>query len=379
MMAGPAWRATADAWFKLVAAIGIGCVLLAQAVALLQRFGDITIIAIGGMLLAYFVYPAVAWLNRRLPLWAALSIVYLSGLLCVALIFYLVIPAAVVQVQGLIGDWPTIDRSIRASFEGPQNPFFAHLPPVAQQWITKLPSQIATDLQQHGASYTSKVVNAITIIVGIAAVAIAIPVVSLYMLAESSMIKRFFLQCIKPRARAMVVETLHEIDQVIGGFIRGQIIVAVVIGILAVTALLVLHVRYPVLIGVWAGAMDIIPYLGPVAGAIPAVIVALIFNGPGNAAGVIVAFTLINQLEGHLLGPRIVSSTVKITPLTVIFALLICAKLFGFVGLIVAVPLAGIVRVLIVRLFEESAVSNAQLKPGLTAVPRSEVDARATK
>jgi len=231
----------------------------------------------------------------------------------------------------------------------------------------------------NAAAYTTKVLNALEIVVAIGAVAIAIPVVSIYMLGESPLIKRFFVQSFKPRSRRKVVAILHDVDQVIGGFIRGQIIVAAVIGILAIAALMLLHVRYAVIIGAWAGIMDVIPYIGPFAGAIPAVIVALIFNGAGSALGVIVAFTVINQLEGHLLAPRIVSTTVKITPLGVIFALLICGKIFGLVGLVVAVPLAGIVRVILTHAFQEEAVTNAQLKPGLTQEPRSRVDPRATK
>ncbi len=379
MERGPAWRNAADAWFKLLAAIGIGYFLLGQTVAILKDFSGIAVILIGGILLAYFVYPAIARLNRRLPLWAALSIVYVSGLVVIAAIFYLLVPQAVAQIEGLVHDWPIIEKSVRGYIESPDNPFFTTLPAAAQDWIMKLPSQVGADLQRHALAYGSRVVNALAIVVGVGALAIAIPVVSIYMLAESPMIKRFFVQSFKPRSRARVVAILHDVDQVIGGFIRGQIIVAAVVGILAIVALMILHVRYAVIIGVWAGIMDIIPYIGPIAGAIPAVIVALIFNGPGAALGVIVAFTVINQLEGHLLAPRIVSNSVKITPLAVIFALLICAKIFGFIGLIVAVPLAGIVRVFLTHIFQEDAVTNAQLKPGLTQAPRSRVDPRATK
>ena len=379
MERGPAWRDGADAWFKLLAAIAIGWFLLVQTVALLHDFSGIAIVLVGGILLAYFVYPAVAWLNRRLPLWAALSIVYLSGALVVAAVFYILVPPAAAQLQSLVHDWPTIVRAVRTYAEGPNNPFFVHLPAAAQQWVMQLPNQVGVELQRNAAVYTTKVVNAFEIVVGIGALGIAIPVVSIYMLAESSTIKRLFLQGFPPRARQRVVAILYDVDQVIGGFVCGQLIVASAVGILAIIALTILHVRYAVIIGIWAGIMDIIPYVGPIAGAIPAVIIAFIFNGAGDAVGVIVAFTIINQLEGHLLVPRIVSSTVKITPLAVIFALLICAKIFGFVGLIVAVPLAGIVRVILTHAFHEGPVTNAQLKPGLTQAPRSQVDPRATE
>lgn len=376
---GPGWHSAADAWFKLLAAIAIGYFILAQTIAVLRAFAGIAVILIGGVLLAYFFYPAIAWLNRRLPLWAALSAVYVSGALAVAAVFYLVVPPAVAQLESLLHDWPTIEHTVRGYVEGPNNPFFTHLPTPAQQWAMKLPSQVSVDIQRNAAAYTSRVVNAFEIVIGIAAVAIAIPVVSIYMLSESSTIKRFFVQSFRPRSRRRVVAILYDVDQVIGGFIRGQIIVAAVVGTLAIVALMILHVRYAVIIGAWAGVMDIIPYIGPFAGAIPGVIVALIFNGPGTALGAIVAFTVINQLEAHLLAPRIVSTTVKITPLGVIFALLICGKLFGLVGLLVAVPLAGIVRVILTHALQEEAVTNAQLKPGLTQAPRTRVDPRATK
>ncbi len=378
MQRSPSWRAAADAWFKLFAAIALGYLVLAQAVALLKSFGVITVIAVGGLLLAYLVYPAIAWLNRRLPLWAALSIVYLSGVLAIAAVFYAIVPPAIVQFEDLVRDWPTIERSIRDYIESPGNPFFTHLPPAAQQWVVKLPSQIGSDMQKNAVGYTKKVVNVLELLVGFGAVAVAIPVVSIYMLGESTLIKRFFVQSIPPRSRRKVVAVLHDVDQVIGGFIRGQLIVAVVVGALATVALVILHVKYAIIIGVWVGAMDVIPYVGPIAGAIPAVVIAYIFNGVGDAIGVVVPIVVINQLEGHLLGPRIVSSTVKITPLAVIFALLVCAKIFGFIGLLVAVPLAGIVRVTLTHIFDEAAVTNAQLKPGLTPAPRSQVDPNST-
>jgi predicted PurR-regulated permease PerM len=216
------------------------------------------------------------------------------------------------------------------------------------------------------------------VIICIAVVAIAIPVVSIYMLAESQMIKRFFLRAFPQRRQQRAIDFLSDVDAVIGGFIRGQIIVAAVVGCLAIIALFLLHVPYAFVIGAWAGIADVIPYIGPFAGGIPAAIIAVIFNGPGSLFGVLVAFVVINQLEGHFLGPRIVSSTVKITPLAVIFALLIGAQLFGFFGLIIAVPLAGLVRVTLVHVFAERRISNAELQPGLTHPAKADLDPDAT-
>lgn len=375
----PGWYGQADAWFKLLAAIAVGYLILGELVRIVRDFADVSIVLIGGIFLAYFVYPIISWLNKRLPLWAALTIVYGGGFVAIVLALVFLVPTAVGQFQGLVADLPRMQTKIEAFLANPRNPLLSHFPDAMRSYVQKLPGQVTHDLQLHAAAYTSKVVNALILIVGVAAMAIAIPVVSIYMLAESAMIKRFFVQGFQPDRRQTVVAFLRDCDDVVGGFVRGQVIVAAVVGALAIGALLILGIPYAVVIGAWAGIADIIPYIGPFAGAIPAAIVALIEKGPLSMVWVAVAFTIINQLEGHILGPRIVSSTVKITPLAVIFALLIGAHLFGLAGLIVAVPLAGLIRVVLVRLFPDREVTNAELRPGLTHPPKPDVDPAATE
>lgn len=377
-MRSPPWHGTADAWFKLLAAIAVAYVILAQAVSILKYFAEIGVVAVGGVLLAYFVYPAVAWLNRRLPLWAALTVVYVAGVLALAALFYLIVPPALVQLHALVRDLPRIEGSSLGLFK-PSNPFLQHLPAGTQRWFAHLPARLAVGLQRSVGTYTVGIVDALETLTKIGVAVVGIPVVSIYMLSEAAAIKRFFVGAFKPSWRPTVVDVLGDVDRVIGGFVRGQVIVALVVGILSTAALLILRVPYAVVIGAWAGLMDVIPYIGPPAGAIPALVVAFVFNGAGDALGVAAAFVAINQLEGHLLSPRIVSATVKITPLAVIFALLVGAKIFGFWGLLVAVPLAGVIRVALVRVFQRGSVTNAQLKPGLTHAPRMRVDPRSTK
>lgn len=379
MESRPGWYGVADAWFKLLAAIVLGYLILSGVVGLLHDFSDVATIALGAVFLAYFVYPAVAWLNKRLPLWAALTIVYVLLFSVVGIVFYFLVPPAVTQLDALITNLPTMQRSVESYLNHPTGTFVERLPPQIQSYIHKLPGQITHELQNNATAYTSKVFNAVVVIATVLATAIAIPIVSIYMLGESSIIKRFFVRAFPPRQRPGVVSFLADVDNVLGGFVRGQLIVAAVVGILAIIALLILRVPYALLIGAWAGIADIIPYIGPFAGAIPAAIVAVISNGVADMFGVGIAFTIINQLEGHFLGPRIVSRTVNVTPLTVIFALLVGAHLFGIAGLIVSVPLAGIVRVILLRLFPERDVTNEVLQPGLTHPPQDEVKPTATE
>jgi predicted PurR-regulated permease PerM len=375
----PRWYRRAEAWFKLLGAIVLAYLVLERLLAFLVDLSDVTVILVGGILLAYLVLPMVRRLNERLPLWAALTIVYGGGALIVFIGIYVLVPVMIAQAQDLIAGLPAMRKVLDTYLSSTHNPIVTHFPPALRGYAAKVPAQVGLELQHFSASFTSRVVPALLSVVTVGALSIAIPVVSIYMLAESAMMKRFVARMVPPQRREVAMDILGDIDGVIGGFVRGQLIVAAVIGVLATTALLILHVPYAVLIGAWAGIADVIPYVGPFAGAIPAALVALFTNGWPNAVAVGVAFTIINQFEGHVLGPRIVGSTVKVTPLAVIFALLIGAHVFGFLGLLIAVPVAGIIRVLLVRLFPDDEITNAEIRPGLTQKPLTEVDPEATE
>jgi predicted PurR-regulated permease PerM len=377
--AEPRWYRRAEAWFKLLGSIVLGYLVLERVLGFLVDLADVTVILVGGILLAYLVLPMVRRLNERLPLWAALTIVYGGGAVILIAGIYLLVPVMIAQAQELIANLPAMRKVLDTYLSSTHNPIVTHFPPALRGYAAKVPAQVALELQHFSASFTSRVVPALLSVVTVGALSVAIPVVSIYMLAESAMMKRFVARTIPPPRREVAMDILGDIDGVIGGFVRGQLIVAAVIGVLATVALLILHVPYAVLIGAWAGIADVIPYVGPFAGAIPAALVALFTNGWPNAVAVGVAFTIINQFEGHVLGPRIVGSTVKVTPLAVIFALLIGAHVFGFLGLLIAVPVAGIIRVLLVRLFPDDEITNAEIRPGLTQKPLTEVDPEATE
>jgi predicted PurR-regulated permease PerM len=375
----PWWAPRADAWFKLLGAIVLGYLILAKLVEYAVGFGDVTVIAVGGILVAYLVLPMVQALNQRLPLWLALTIVYAGIGLAIVVGLWLLVPTLVTQFQALVASIPAMRSVVEQYLSTTNNPIITHLPAELRGYVAKVPGQLSAQVQQFAASLSLRVVNALVSAITVGALTIAIPVVSLYMLAESATIKRFFARLVPASKRELAIDILGDIDAVIGGFVRGQLLVAASVAALAIVALLLLRVPDAVLIGLWAGVADIVPYVGPFAGAIPATLVALFSNGWPSAVFVVVAFTIINQIEAHLLAPRIVSSTVKVTPLAVIFSLLIGAHVFGFLGLLIAVPIAGIIRALLARFFPEEEITNAEIRPGLTSKPQLEVDPEATE
>ena len=125
----PWWYRRVDAWFKLLASIVLGYLILARIVGWLVEFGDVTIIAVGGVLVAYLVLPPVRALNQRLPLWAALTIVYAGIAAILTLGLWLLVPTIVVQFNQLVADIPAMQRTVERYLSTTHNPLVTELPP----------------------------------------------------------------------------------------------------------------------------------------------------------------------------------------------------------------------------------------------------------
>lgn len=175
---------------------------------------------------------------------------------------------------------------------------------------------------------------------------VTIPVLTFYFMKDGEKIFELLKKSIPPRIRSHVFPVLQAIDGVLSGFIRGQILVALFVGVLSGMALLLLGIDFWILLGLIAGITNIIPYLGPFIGAIPAVLVTLATN-PGRTLWVILAFVIIQQVESSLVSPKIVGNRVGLHPTLIILSLLLGGALGGLVGLIVAVPLAAVLKVLV--------------------------------
>jgi predicted PurR-regulated permease PerM len=364
-------------WLKVVVLVVLVWLIVTRLVHYVAALGFVAVVAIGGLFVAYVFYPIVRRLNERLPLWAAIAVVYLGATVAVIVAASYVLPVVVAQLHGFLAALPAYENSSRRVLNDPHLPFW-RLPQSARIYIESLPTTAGTYVQQHTTALLGDLLGMLLSAVAIAALFVAIPVVSIYMLAEAESTKRFLLGVLPARGRERAKKVLADLDEVVGGFVRGQIVVALTVGIMTTLLLLVLRVPYALLIGVWAGLVDVVPYLGAFAGAIPAILIALITNGFTDALFVTIGFVVINQIEGHLLAPRIVSRTVRVTPLVVVFAVLIGGELFGLAGMFVAVPVAGVLRVIIENVRPPETLTNAEVEPALTKLPQPDVDPAAT-
>lgn len=167
-----------------------------------------------------------------------------------------------------------------------------------------------------------------------------------YMLIEGENLKRGFLILFPRGSRAQVEDLLRRVGEKFGGWLRGQLLLVLIIFVADTIGLLALGVPYAVLLGVVAGITEMIPVIGPILGAVPGVLVAL-FLPTRTLVLVILLYTLVQQIEGNILVPKVMRSTVGLSPILTIAALIIGATLMGIVGALLAIPVAAGVQVVV--------------------------------
>jgi predicted PurR-regulated permease PerM len=166
------------------------------------------------------------------------------------------------------------------------------------------------------------------------------------MLKDIHSIERSFFSLFPKQRRRELVRLIRDMDQALGNYVRGQFLVCMVIGVLAYIGYLIVGVPYALLLAAMVAVFNIIPYLGPIFGAIPALFVAL-FHSPRMLVGVVLVNLAVQVLEGNVISPQIVGRSLHLHPLAIIFALLVGGELGGVWGLILAVPVFAMGKVML--------------------------------
>lgn len=178
-------------------------------------------------------------------------------------------------------------------------------------------------------------------------------IISFYILKDLEYFKKFTNDCFdavfnKNRNKKTKL-FLSDVDNVVSKFIRGQLLDGLIIGILSSLGLWLIGLDFPVLIGMTAGIFNIIPYFGPLIGTVPAVIVGLLSGSPIKALFAVLVLLLVQQLDGAIIAPKVVGESVGLHPVFVILSIIIGGAYFGLLGMLLAVPTAGIIKLLVMR------------------------------
>ncbi len=178
------------------------------------------------------------------------------------------------------------------------------------------------------------------------------PVLAFYVLADLPRLTAMARKALPPERRQSTFELATAVGRVTGGYVRGQILVALFVGVLSTLGFWLIGLPFWALVGIVAGVSNMVPFLGPIIGGGLGVVVALLASGVPLAVWVVVVMLVVQQFEGHLISPLVMGRTVKLHPLAVILAVLVGGALFGLPGLLLAVPAAAAAKVVGAYLWE---------------------------
>lgn len=328
----------------VVVATALAVLALAR---LLWLAGEVLLLVLIAVILAAGLSPVVEGLHRRrwsargrrLPRTAAIVLVYAGLVVVVGLTGGLLVSPLVAEADEFVERAPALYRSLQESLTG-LSQRYPWIPDLAGI-VERLPHEVG-----RLSAYAGRATGVAFRVFGGVVSAISVLVLSIYMLIEGPGIRRAFLDLFPGRHHRRIGVVLDGIGRKFGGWLRGQLLLGLAVGLAAGIGVWALGLPYPFLLGVAAGITELIPMVGPVLGAIPAIVVAL-FGPPWKILGVVALFTLIQQAENHLLVPRVMRISVGLSPLLTIVAIMIGAKLMGVLGALLAVPVAAALQVVV--------------------------------
>lgn len=294
--------------------------------------------------LAYLLHPVVVALQRRgTPPVPAILLVYLALLIVVAALALYGLPRMVGQLNHLLDSIPVYTGQVEDFISSIQDHYtHSGLPPGMKR--------ILDARLRWGEDALLQMVNRLVAgLIGLAGSLFNIflaPVLAYYLLKDGSRFKDKLLGLIPASWRDDVLELAGEINRVLHNFVRGYLLVCLIVGTLTGVTMAFLGLEFALMLGIFAGLTELIPYFGPVIGAVPALALALL-RSKWLAFKVLLAVFIIHQLEGNLISPRILGNRVGLHPLAVILALLAGGELYGLAGMLLAVPVAAVLRILI--------------------------------
>ena len=294
--------------------------------------------------LAFALSGPVDMLTRRIGnrLLAIVAVYLLVGILVVGGIILLAGPF-VRQASDLAGALPQYASELQARAPEVQTTLGQY---GVQTDLEQLKAQAASAIEKGGTDVLKNLVGTLAEVGGMILDIVLALVISLYLLVDGPRFGERSLAIIPSQHRAKALFLQDNVSRVLGGYLRGQLTLALIIGILAGVGTALLGLPYAVVLGVLAGLFELVPMFGPILSVVPAVLVALFMPFP-TVVWVVLFFLVIQQVENNVLAPRISGHAVGLHPLGAMFALLAGFQLAGLLGGLFAVPLAGVLWVLL--------------------------------
>lgn len=299
--------------------------------------------------LAYLLSPAVAMMERRrISRTASIISLYLVFAIVVLIFCVRVMPPLLDDLQKLAMELPRYAVRLQEIIDYLQENYRRfNLPPnireIVDNNIAGMERALSAQLERTY-SFLLGLFSRVLLL-------LLVPVLTYYLLRDEEPLKKRLVQAIPGAARPRFLAACGEINKALGSFIRGSILVSLVVGLLSYTAFIIIGLDFPLILAFIAGITNLIPFIGPIIGAIPVLMVSLL-ESPLQAFRALALIVIVQQVESQFIYPLIIGRSTGFHPLVVILTLLVGARLFGFAGLLLAMPVAIILRIIAAHLLD---------------------------
>ncbi|MCH5286650.1 MAG: AI-2E family transporter [Christensenellaceae bacterium] len=316
-----------------------------------------------GVALAYLLYHSCAALEKRMtrlgrgarPLSVALVMLIVVSI--IAMFFASVLPQLIQSIRSLVTNLPgmvqtQLDR-LSAQLEGQ-----TEVAEQVMQWVESIENQLMDWIRSNMLSTVSVLSRSVLTLSGVVLDLLISMIVAIYLLLDreryvAQLRKLFFAASRKSRWNGAILDAFHQANNIFSGFISGKLIDSLIVGVVCFICLTVMRMPYALLVSVIVGVTNIIPMFGPFIGAIPSAFLILLVS-PGKCLAFLIFIVILQQIDGNVIGPRILGNSTGLSAFYVIASMLLFNQLLGFMGMVIGVPLFATLYYVVKRAAEFS-------------------------
>lgn len=299
-------------------------------------------------IIAYALNPLINFLeDKKVNRTIGVLIVYLSILGIFFIVAFLIIPKSSLEIKRFINNMPTYFEQVSKVIDSLYTKYYStlgDLPPMfkgLEQAVLDNIVNIENGLANGFKSFIGGIIHALSKFVSI----VLTPILTMYFLVDKKFFKERIQKLIPKKHRKDVMYLAKKIDYSLSRFVRGRLLMSLYVGVVTTIALLIMGVEFAFVIGFITGIADIVPYIGPLLGFIPAVFFAYL-SSPIKVLWVSIFFVLIQWAENNILAPKIIGENLGMHPLVILLSIVIGGGVFGVFGMILSVPVVAVFKIL---------------------------------
>ena len=325
-------------WFKIIIAL----VAFSFSLYFLSLIAPLVKLFVISLILAYVLNPVVTYFESRgLGRTLSTSVIFFCIILFLTLFVFLLLPNFSKELQSMQSNMKSGQTSVAiAKLEADLVSKLSFL------GIEKLNviGQLEKSMAEIGEGIFNYIIDAVSLITNL----ILIPFFIFFLLKDGRTFTHHFIKLVPNRYFEFFINLKSKTDDQLGNYVRGQFAESLIVGVLVIIAMFILDIKYAFVIGLFVGLTNLIPYIGPLIGAVPAILVAFFDSGDVNQAiYVAIALLIVQVLDNLILKPIVVAKSVDMHPMTVLLVVIIGGQFFGVLGMLLSVPLTAIIQLVV--------------------------------